>query len=232
MSPRIHSVLWTSGWDSTFRVLDLVLKQKVYVRPYYVIAPERRGTKMEMASMEAIREGLSRKDPDAAKRVLPTIFYHKNHIQVSIEMRNTFQSLLKKGHIGDQYLFLASLVKNENIRDLELCIHVDDKFVNFIGSDDFNDFSVFSLPLLRLTKLEMQAYAEKNGFADLMEITWFCHDPRGSNPCGYCKPCQYTREEGLGRRVPPLTWFRRVRRRFEEEIRINKKRIKGITTRD
>ena len=62
----VHRVLWTGGWDSTFRVLELVLHWKVSVEPHYVIfhpsAPQ------EMAAMDAIRQALG----SDAERILPT----------------------------------------------------------------------------------------------------------------------------------------------------------------
>ena len=36
-SPR--RLLWTGGWDSTYRLLDLLLVQKQHVQPYYVEMP-------------------------------------------------------------------------------------------------------------------------------------------------------------------------------------------------
>lgn len=49
----------------------------------------------------------------------------------------------------------------------------------------------------------MGKIAEENGFGSIMEMTWFCFAPTWrKTPCGYCNPCKYTREEGLGRRVP------------------------------
>ena len=37
----IKKVLWTGGWDSTFRVLYLVLVEKCQVQTYYIIDPFR-----------------------------------------------------------------------------------------------------------------------------------------------------------------------------------------------
>lgn len=48
----------------------------------------------------------------------------------------------------------------------------------------------------------MEAVAKKNNFSHIMEETWFCHTPYNGKPCGICNPCKYTKEEGLGRRVP------------------------------
>lgn len=59
----------------------------------------------------------------------------------------------------------------------------------------------------------MLKIAEKHGFDDIMEETWFCHTPtKDGKPCGMCNPCKYTREEGLGRRGPNPSLYRRTRR--------------------
>jgi hypothetical protein len=48
----------------------------------------------------------------------------------------------------------------------------------------------------------MREEAMRQNFADLMQLTWFCHRPRKGQPCGTCNPCIYTIEEGLGDRIP------------------------------
>lgn len=38
---QTHHLLWTGGWDSTFRVLQLLLCSRDAVQPHYIIDPER-----------------------------------------------------------------------------------------------------------------------------------------------------------------------------------------------
>jgi hypothetical protein len=60
-----------------------------------------------------------------------------------------------------------------------------------------------------MTKRDMQRAARERGFAELMELTWFCHVPTpDGRPCGRCNPCRYTMDEGLARRVPLGTRLR------------------------
>ena len=58
-------------------------------------------------------------------------------------------------------------------------------------------------PVFRIDKLGMAQEAEREGWSDYMDMTWFCHSPVGGKPCGVCGPCVYTIEEGLARRIPP-----------------------------
>jgi len=118
------------------------------------------------------------------------------------------------------------------LQDLELSIHKDDKAQVFVENDvelvkEENDeyyrlsenpslpelklFSYFTFPLLEMTKLEMAEKAKESGFSHIMEETWFCYNPlKDGKPCGVCNPCKYTREEGLGRRVPDATLSRKM----------------------
>jgi len=50
------NLLWTGGWDSTFRLLYLVFVEKRRVQPYYIVDTERRSTLNELKTMHLIRE--------------------------------------------------------------------------------------------------------------------------------------------------------------------------------
>ena len=71
-----------------------------------------------------------------------------------------------------------------------------------------------------MTKVQMGEEASRRGFADVMEMTWFCRRPtRRGEPCGICGPCLETRDEGLGRRVPDVSGPRRLARRLDHRAR-------------
>lgn len=57
-----HRILWTGGWDSTFRVLDLVLNKKKNIQPYYILDERRASTEIEIATMEKIKEMMKELD--------------------------------------------------------------------------------------------------------------------------------------------------------------------------
>lgn len=235
------NVLWTSGWDSTFRVADLLLTQGRVVQPWYVVDAARRSSKTELRTMDQIRQALSRKDTTVADRLLPTKIVRIEDIPVDQEVSLAYKNLAREGHLGTQYDWLARLAKSEAIQ-LELSIHCDDKAHAFLEghtqrdelgrhylSGDFDNglelFKWFSFPLFDISKLDMEHEAQENGFADIMEMTWFCFVPlRDGRPCGFCNPCKYTREEGMGRRIPAPTLARRV----EYLTRFGRARINNI----
>lgn len=225
-------VLWTGGWDSTFRVLDLVLNKKEEVQPYYVLDNARKSTKLEIKTMNKIKLMVMNKDSEAGSLLKNQMFIEKDKIPKNNSISKDFQHLLTLSFLGSQYDWLARYVDYVNFDTLELCIHKDDKAEGFIrgdvtiveeGNDSFYTlvdkptipqlriFSHFNFPLLDMTKLEMAEFAKKRGFSDIMEETWFCYNPlKDGKPCGICNPCKYTREEGLGRRVPDPTPSRRI----------------------
>lgn len=220
----MNNVLWTGGWDSTFRVLDLVLIKGREVQPYYVLDIARKSTNIELETMKVIKDMVGKLKPEADKLIKDHIYIKINEIPHDEEITKQFKNLYSESFLGSQYDWLGRYVKSIGLNDLELCIHKDDKAEAFIRNDvhkivDGNDeyyklnspptkkslllFEKYHFPLLKMTKVEMGAIAKENGFSHIMDKTWFCHRPTVDNkPCGLCNPCKYTREEGLGRRVP------------------------------
>ena len=88
------------------------------------------------------------------------------------------------------------------------------------AADDLRLFERFRFPVFDKTKRDMQRLAAERGFADILELTWFCHLPTADGrPCGTCKPCRYTIEEGLGRRSPLRGRLRFHRRRLTRQLK-------------
>lgn len=224
-------VLWTGGWDSTFRILDLVLNHKQRVKPYYVLDFARKSTQVEIETMEKIKRMVVKKDPSTDGLIEDTTFIKREDIPDNETLNSYYRNLRTIAHIGDQYLYIAKYIAANNLTELELSVHRDDKAEFFIKNDvqlikEGNDafyrlvenlsnpnlelFSYYTFPLLNMTKLEMAEKAKDGGFSHIMEETWFCYNPlKDGKPCGVCNPCKYTKEEGLGRRIPKVTLYRR-----------------------
>ena len=64
-------LLWTGGWDSTFQLLNLLLREGAVVTPWYVIDAERRSTGVELDTMRRLRGELARQFPEARTRLRP-----------------------------------------------------------------------------------------------------------------------------------------------------------------
>ncbi|MFW6350727.1 MAG: hypothetical protein ACOC3U_10195 [Thiohalospira sp.] len=210
-------LLWTGGWDSTFQLLDLLLRQGVVVTPWYVIDAERRSTGVELDTMRRIREELARRFPEARTRLRPQRFRAVEDIAPEPSLSADWQRAAGKFRIGGQYDWLARLCRQEGLEGLQLSIHRDDRArAAVLAAREPTDpadeaagrlFSPFEFPLLETTKVAMGEAADRAGWRPLMERTWFCHAPTpGGRPCGRCNPCRFTVEEGLGYRIP---WWNR-----------------------
>jgi len=221
------NLLWSGGWDSTFRLLYLVFVEKRCVQPYYIIDFNRDSTLHELRAMHTVREWVVKKDPQLANLIKPTIIVSTDDIRPDPEIAAKFNRLNESlpKPIGPQYEFLARFAKQYNIPNLELCIELSERAPNTLvnllsryindGSEvkrfDENDasiFSFFSFPLLKTSKSDMKRIAAEKGFLDILEKTWFCHKPWHNKPCGICGPCELAIKE-LGYRVPKISRLRR-----------------------
>ncbi|MFP4181588.1 MAG: hypothetical protein ACLFTX_03215 [Thiohalospira sp.] len=120
-------LLWTGGWDSTFQLLDLLLRQGVVVTPWYVIDAERRSTGVELDTMRRIREELARRFPEARTRLRPQRFRAVEDIAPEPSLSADWQRVAGKFRIGGQYDWLARLCRQEGLEGLQLSIHRDDR---------------------------------------------------------------------------------------------------------
>jgi hypothetical protein len=149
------------------------------------------------------------------------------------EITSRFERLRARSHLGGQYDWLGRFAVQHGLTDLELAIHQDDHAAAFLHphvvredgdgdpfhrlrddppDDDLRIFRHYRFPVFDQTKRDMQRIAGEHGFADLMELTWFCHIPTSDGlPCGRCNPCRYTMAEGLARRIPLQTRLRNHR---------------------
>lgn len=221
MAATTTPLLWTGGWDSTFRLLSLLLSEQREVQPYYILddLQYRPAVPAEREAMRRIRQALLKHYPEAAVRLADTLEGRLADIDADPETARYYERCLAIGFIGGQYEWLARYCRQHHIDGMELSIHRDDKardlLADLIGPDRerldprfagdcrYELFKSFRFPLFDLTKRQMQSEARRAGFDELMKLTWFCHRPRRGQPCGTCNPCIYTIEEGLGERVPP-----------------------------
>lgn len=213
-------LLWTGGWDSTFRLLQLLLVEGRGVQPYYVLddLKYRPAVPAEQRAMRQIRERLGERHPQAAARLEPTVECRLDEVAPDALINGYFEECLRSGFIGGQYEWLARFCAQREIAGMELSIHRDDKARELLadlvdasraqldprhaGDGRYELFKAFRFPLFDKTKQQMRAEARHAGFDDIMELTWFCHRPVRGEACGVCNPCIYTIQEGLGDRLP------------------------------
>ena len=215
-----HAVLWTGGWDSTFRVLDLLSRSRVVVQPYYVLDPGRRSHRVEMARMAEIAAAAAARGWPGRLEPLEVVAMPDTARHPDI--REAWSALHAEIGIGTQYAWLAAFARERDLRGLEIGVVPGGETEVFLRprvvrrSLGGRDRTVFDpaahpaallfermeFPILALGKPEMGAIAAERGFRDLLERSWFCHDPLfGRHACGLCVPCRDAVRRGVAYRL-------------------------------
>ncbi len=227
MERKKVNLLWTGGWDSSFRFLQL-MQQDIDIQPVYIIDADRKSNAIEQKVIRQI-------SGEASKRfkgnVLPVKCYEKNWILENCrkdKISADYKALKAEYHFGTQYEWIALLLDYLDEK-MELCAvyRSDSRFLAaFEKEGNFglieNDFlqgrrclsaegssdrlmTVFGrivFPLLDLSKKNMEMISRENGWIDLMEMSWFCHSPINGKPCGLCVPCNDAIHQGMEWRLP------------------------------
>lgn len=221
-------LLWTGGWDSTFRLIELARAGKV-IQPYYISNQDRGSLPKELRVMTKLRDEVNERFASGVVKDIEV--FNKEDIAIYDDIAHSYRSLLKRGWVGDQYVYIASFARMQKISYLELSIEraalgdrqrtnipcVENTVVDSLGrrvisekapSDLFGLFGDFSFPVVTLTKDDMRRQAEQWGALDLLNQTWFCHNPFRGKPCGTCNPCVHTLESGLAYRFSAVSLVR------------------------
>lgn len=221
--PTVH-VLWTGGFDSSFRLVQLS-KYQVNVQPYYV-KDNRLCEANELAAIAGIYKDIE-SNLETQCRLHPLKIYQVSEIEEDVRITESFKRLRAETGLGTQYDWLARLAKqipglelglekaNSSIArkcidkfgkvkkvtegDISFCIldgeHSSKDLINVFGQFHF------PLPLFEKTKLEILQEYKKLGYEQTIRKTWFCHRPINNEPCGFCNPCVSTMQEGMGFRL-------------------------------
>jgi hypothetical protein len=218
-------VLWTGGWDSSFRVLYLALVARKRIEPHYIIDANRLSSLCELHAIAEIKAILGTSHPEAAGRIGSLQIASRHEIPEDLVISKSWEGLRQQAPLGRQYDWLARYAKWRNLTDLELSVHVDDKAHYFLKGrveqtplgayrlrpgviGDGELFTRFEFPILEYSKTQMRDLARNHGFIEILEKSWFCHQPKNGVPCGTCSPCIYTIKEGMAYRLPTKSMFR------------------------
>lgn len=222
------NLLWTGGWDSTFQLLQLLLIHRRRVTPFYLIDAERRSTGVEIQTMKRIKDHILKEYPHTHELFKPTQYFAVSDISPDSQITEAHQAILKEKHIGSQYDWLARFCKENKVSDIQLCAEKSsnpdkerfsiDKILEeshdgcetifridqiLKNTNENVLFRYFTFPLNNLTKIDMFEIVKKHGWQEIMNMTWFCHNPTCDiKPCGKCTPCLQVIKEGFGWRIP------------------------------
>ncbi len=176
---------------------------------------------MELKAIDVIRNKLIN-DPNTVATLNPLHYVSKDSREFNSNVTDAFNKLLKQDFMGSQYEWLGVFALEHP--GIELSIHKDDKAIALINKhgalllqeDECGAYYVIDknkssqelitlfgnqhFPLADYTKLQMKQEYISLGLADIINDTWFCHNPINGKPCGICNPCRYTIEEGMSER--------------------------------
>ncbi len=231
------NVLWTGGWDSTFRVLYASLVEGMFVIPHYIVDMGRRSSLHELQAIAHVREALRRIDDNAAERIGALAITPITDIPDDAQATVAYQQMSSIAPLGSQFEWLARYARSRGLKGLELSVDVDDKAYPFlegkvraiasggwvlrdeVAGNEKTLFSRFHFPLLELSKPQMRSLAQQHGFLDVLEQSWFCFQPIHGKPCGVCHPCCDAVEEGMGYRLPREAMLRHRLRFLRKALR-------------
>lgn len=226
------NILWTGGFDSTFRISELS-RCDIEIQPYYICNPARKSLKNELRAIDEMTEMFKDLEQTKAK-FLPLKPIPRELCNDDPGMRQAYKNIIKTVFIGDQYVYLCGFSRQHPGIELSVHDNVIDILKTYgdlikIHDEDIGDYYVvdqsktpedlvtifkdFSFPLVHHTKKGMMEEYKKYGLTEIMKKTWFCHSPIDDKPCGECNPCKYTIQEGLRGRFDRRAMFRYYMRR-------------------
>ena len=226
---NLVTLLWSGGWDGTFRLLQLA-ENDIQIQPIYVIDAERRSNDNEIEAMHKILKRIKENKLFKAK-ILDIVYYKVEWILENCkdsEISENFRYLREKYKIGAQYEWFSLLCKKLNIKMESAVVHqyhgkVEDAIIeegilapiendflegrfHVLPKDEIKTayivFENMILQVIKLSKEDEWHIAEEKGWMDIMELSWFCHSPINGKPCGLCGPCDDAMNTGMEWRMP------------------------------
>ncbi len=239
----VVNLLWTGGWDSTFRMLQLSTKD-VIVQPHYLIDGKRRSQNYELEAIRSITEDIRNLVSNKCT-IRDLILVNISEISEDVDITLAYKNVAKNHKLGIQYEWLArysKMVKNLEIGDengsapdsillgairangaikkmtddIKGEYYIVDKSVS--SGDIIKVFGNYHYPIVFYNKLLMKKEAEEMGLMDLMNKTWFCHTPIDGQPCGICVACAGTIKKGLEYRLSKAARRRYKRKKLIEPL--------------
>lgn len=207
------NILWTGGWDSTFRMVELSM-QDLTVQPVYCVT-KRYSCEIEKKAMKEMLSELRSKAQTKAK-INDIEFVDVESIPENQEITMAYHRISQKVRLGIQYEWLSRLSTlypmieigvekpSGEYSGIVTAVENDGGFINngetyvvdeSAASDDIKlVFGRMSFPIVDRTETDMLEFIKSIGYEDFMEKIWFCHEPIGGRPCGFCRPCQQKME--------------------------------------
>lgn len=194
-------IFWTGGWDSTFRLIQLLATKTCKVQPHYIIRHED-STGIEIYVMTKLRRAIISELPAVRSRFLSTIYINEDFITHYEDIDKEIDNLRKTYKINEQYSLMSNYCRQFNITQIEVALDrsPDQTPQEWLDTHfkDASAFKCFIYPVFELTKADMHQIAKENKWEKILYLTSFCRRPKiDITPCGQCGSCIDTVTSGL-----------------------------------
>ena len=209
-------LFWTGGYDSTFRLCQILINEKKNVIPIYISYKhldnskdkkyKRKNHKEELNAIKLIKEKLIKKFPHLRNNIKPLITINNLNISNNIKkhMYNLWKRKLNHRPMS-QYGGLAQVTFDLN-KNIEIAVenskhstmrrivykyikNVNNKNIIKTNDKDINIFKKLIFPTIDITKKQMLNISKKYNYNDILELTWSCWFPVNGAKCNKCPMC-------------------------------------------
>ena len=204
-------VFWTGGYDSTFRICELLIIYKVPVKPIYIkynLDSEnktdfwvRKNRKQEIEAMKKIRSILNQRFPYTKTLFKKTRYIKKNILNSEYDQKFLELNLWPNKRKIHQYNHLGriSYKLKKHIETGVLGLKKTSPFSIFINKYINENYQLsvpenhplfyLSFPLMNKTKKDLCMISKKYNFNDIIKMSWSCWFPVDGKPCHRCPMC-------------------------------------------
>ncbi|MEZ3478149.1 MAG: hypothetical protein K1W08_06005 [Lachnospiraceae bacterium] len=124
---EVVEILWTGGFDSTFRIVQLS-QREIVIQPIYLDS-QRKSRLYELEAIDKITQKLKEHEMTRCT-FAPLIIIEENQRKKDFVISVAYDSILEYDFLGPQYKWLGSFaLKHPGI---ELSVHEDDRAINVI----------------------------------------------------------------------------------------------------
>ena len=213
-SPRTKYLFMTGGYDSVFRLCQIVISEKVPVQPIYLNIPStdgrtvrRRNVNFEIQSMRKVINELT--NMGYGHLIYPIQIITESKLsEPVIQAGKQFYAAGTFNRPVTQYINMAevSLQMNEIIETGVLCAdggaisktigHIIDpksKMMDMYKTHNKSEliFRNLKFPLCGTSKKQMLEIAKRDGYDHILHLTISCWYPdKNGNPCNSCNMCR------------------------------------------
>jgi hypothetical protein len=218
-SRKTINVFWTGGFDSTFRICQLLTFYPSFlIQPIYLKFPIddsinkrvlRRNQSFELRSIQKITKQINKQFSKTASNLLPIIVFHKE-IPIDKEISFIFHQLYYQEKMRrpiNQYSYMMQIAKLLNTKidvSVEYSPHESrlfqllEPYLPFYQKLSFHKidkyimyfFHYFNFPTIHISKENMYQIAKNNNFSNILDMTWSCWYPINGKACQHCIMCK------------------------------------------